>query len=383
MRSPWPLLAACLVVSQARCSRPARSRLASVLRLSGGASDDAGYYKTLGLRRDATPDEVKRAYRRAATRHHPDKGGDDEAFKKVGEAYSVLGDAQQRRSYDRFGKGGIGQQPPPPPSQGPTGDDARSAQHMFEQMFGGLGGAFGGAFGDSFGSSFFSANAGRQPRRFSMMVSLEDLYAGRTIVVAIGDRRARVRIEPGSGEGDVIRSTLGAETIVFELREAPHSVFARSRADLYVDASINLADALGASPRVSIRRLDGTMLRCALAPPGTVIRPGMLRVVDGEGMPLRGTTKKGRLFVRVSVAFPRGPIDLDSRQRESLRSLLRPSTLEPQPAEENCVTAREANTDEADATFPPSDQAPPDARASTAGSRRDSRTGSPLRFAFR
>lgn len=61
------------------------------------------YYKILGLSKNASPDEIKRAYRRLAQKYHPDKGGDPQKFKEINEAYQVLGNSQKRTQYDQFG----------------------------------------------------------------------------------------------------------------------------------------------------------------------------------------------------------------------------------------------------------------------------------------
>ena len=67
------------------------------------------YYEVLGVSKTASEDEIKKAYRRAAVKHHPDKeGGDEEKFKEVSEAYEVLGDIQKRQRYDQFGHAGVG-----------------------------------------------------------------------------------------------------------------------------------------------------------------------------------------------------------------------------------------------------------------------------------
>jgi len=302
--------------------------------LRGGATrDDGGYYARLGIRPTATEDEIKKAYRSLARKQHPDKGGDEEQFKLLNEAYSVLSDASTRRAYDRYGVAGVdpngaaaaaarsqdGQGGGFGGSQG--GVDARTAQQMFEQMFGSFGGAFGDAFGGA--SPFgFAGGPRRAPRRFAITVSLDDCYQGRTISVSLGDETCRVRVEPGMGEGDVIRASLGGSSVYFELREAPHPVFKRSNADLLVDASIPIADALGGAPRVTIKRLDGTALRVNVAPLNTVLRHGALRAIDGEGMPIKGSpSRRGRLFVRVFVVFP-STLELDQRDRATLRSLL-------------------------------------------------------------
>lgn len=66
------------------------------------------YYEVLGVSKDASADEVKKAFRRAAVEHHPDKGGDETKFKEINEAYEVLKDASKRQRYDQFGHAGVG-----------------------------------------------------------------------------------------------------------------------------------------------------------------------------------------------------------------------------------------------------------------------------------
>src|SRR6185312_358046 len=66
------------------------------------------YYEILGVGKDASPDEIKKAFRRAAVEHHPDRGGDEAKFKEINEAYEVLKDESKRKRYDQFGHAGVG-----------------------------------------------------------------------------------------------------------------------------------------------------------------------------------------------------------------------------------------------------------------------------------
>jgi len=88
------------------------------------------HYETLGLQQDASTDDIKRAYKKLAMKHHPDRGGDAEKFKTVGQAYEVLSDPDRRARYDQFGTDDPQQQP-----QGPGPDISQ----MFQNMFGGGG----------------------------------------------------------------------------------------------------------------------------------------------------------------------------------------------------------------------------------------------------
>ena len=111
-------------------------------------------YDVLGLTPDASTDDIKKAYRKLAREHHPDKRGDPEKFRKVQEAYEVLSDPQKRQNFDQFGT-------PDAPPQGPNPND------IFAQMFGG---AFGGPRGP----------VRRGDHHHELKITLEDAYRGLT-----------------------------------------------------------------------------------------------------------------------------------------------------------------------------------------------------------
>jgi DnaJ-class molecular chaperone len=112
-------------------------------------------YDVLGLTRDATADDVKKAYRKLAREHHPDKGGDPEKFKKVQEAYEVLSDPEKRQNFDRFGT----------PEGNPNGFPGPNPNDIFAQMFGG---AFGGQRGP----------VRRADHHHDLKITLDDAYRG-------------------------------------------------------------------------------------------------------------------------------------------------------------------------------------------------------------
>jgi molecular chaperone DnaJ len=119
------------------------------------------YYEVLGVAKDASADEIKKAYRKAAVKHHPDKeGGDESKFKEINEAYEVLKDQQKRQRYDQFGHAGVGG----------NGGGNYAGGNPFEG-FGGFGGQnvhfdFGdGGLGDIFGQFFGGGQQQRGPKR--------------------------------------------------------------------------------------------------------------------------------------------------------------------------------------------------------------------------
>jgi molecular chaperone DnaJ len=131
------------------------------------------YYKTLGIDKNASKDDIKKAFRTLAHKHHPDKGGDAEKFKEINEAYSVLSDDQKRAQYDRFGSSG--------PQFNGGGAGGFSGFEGFDfggfsSGFGGNGGSFEFDLGDIFGD-FFGGNAGakkaRKKRGADISVDLE------------------------------------------------------------------------------------------------------------------------------------------------------------------------------------------------------------------
>ena len=149
------------------------------------------YYEVLGVEKNASDDELKRAYRKLAMKYHPDRNKDDKEaehkFKEVGEAYEVLKDAQKRQAYDRMGhaafEGGMGGGGGNPFGGGGfggfQGGDASHFADMFEEMFGGFGG--GGGFGQQRGSHGMRG----ADLRYNLSISLEDAFKGKTVKVKV------------------------------------------------------------------------------------------------------------------------------------------------------------------------------------------------------
>lgn len=128
-------------------------------------SDNTRYYEILGVSKSASPDDLKKAYKKAAIKNHPDKGGDPEKFKELAQAYEVLSDPEKREIYDQYGEDALKE------GMGGGGGGGHDPFDIFSSFFGGS--PFGGG-----GSS-----RGRRQRRgedvvHALKVSLEDLYLG-------------------------------------------------------------------------------------------------------------------------------------------------------------------------------------------------------------
>jgi len=130
--------------------------------------DNSEFYELLGVSKNASPSEIKKAFRKAAIKHHPDKGGDEATFKKISEAYDCLSDPEKKELYDRYGKEGLEQ----------GGGAAGNAEDIFSMFFGGQGGRRGPS-GPKKGENLVHA----------LNVTLEDLYNGKTKKIAITRKR--------------------------------------------------------------------------------------------------------------------------------------------------------------------------------------------------
>ncbi|MBI3260983.1 J domain-containing protein [Candidatus Berkelbacteria bacterium] len=155
------------------------------------------YYDVLGANRSASADEIKRAYRKLAHEHHPDKGGNHEKFKEINEAYQVLSDPQKRAQYDQFGHAGVG-----------TGGAGGFGSRGFEGFDFGQGGdgfsfSFGGGLGDIFGDVFSQAFSQVQSE---LPITLTQAILGDQFDVRTNSGETLlIRIPPGTQDGTTLR----------------------------------------------------------------------------------------------------------------------------------------------------------------------------------
>jgi curved DNA-binding protein len=271
------------------------------------------YYQTLGVARDASQDDIKRAYRKLARRYHPDVSDESDAeerFKEIGEAYEVLKDPEKRAAYDQFGKDWkAGQDFKPPPGWDAgfefsgAGPGASGFSDFFESLFGdGRMGGFSRAPGGFGGFGGGRAGLRGEDHHAHVLVSLEDAYTGgsRTLTLrnpALGEdgrvstrsRSIRVTIPKGVKAGQRIR--LGGQgspgaggapagDLYLEIGFEPHPLFEIEDRDVLLTLPVAPWEAaLGAT--VEVPTLGGTVT--LKVPPGS--RAGKRLRLRGRGLP--------------------------------------------------------------------------------------------------
>ncbi|XP_018424910.1 PREDICTED: dnaJ homolog subfamily B member 1 isoform X2 [Nanorana parkeri] len=333
------------------------------------------YYKTLGLAKGASEEDIKKAYRKQALKFHPDKNKDpgaEERFKEIAEAYDVLSDPKKREIFDRYGEEGS------PGGGGGCGSNGPSFSYsfhgdphaMFAEFFGGrnpfdnffvrneedmdtedpfsgygMGGM--GGFGPIGGGGFPRGPPGRgQPMNRKqdppvireLPVSLEEVFSGCTKKMKISHKRLgpdrrnihnedkilTIQVKKGwkegtkitfPKEGDETPSNIPAD-IVFVLKDKPHSVYKRDSSNVVYTAKISLREALcGCS--INVPTLDGRTIPLVIR---DVINPGTKRRIHGEGLPLpKAPDQRGDLIVDFDIRFPDR---ISATARETLERVL-------------------------------------------------------------
>ena len=287
------------------------------------------YYQVLGLKKGATPEEIKKSYRKLAVKYHPDKNpGSKEAeekFKEINEAYAVLSDPQKKAQYDQFGDSGFHQRF----SQEDifrgfdVGDLFKDAGFGTDDIFSRI---FGGGFQQRGGRGF-----GRQPRKgedFSMetTVSFREAFTGCEKHIAYKRNGQReelsVKIPAGIENGAKLRlhgkggdgvNGGPAGDLYLTVKVVSDPVYHREGNDIVIVQEVRFSEAaLGAS--LDVHTMDG--IKRIKVPAG--IQPGTKIRLKGLGFPHLGKAGRGDLYVRVGVKVPE---QLTGPQRELLEEL--------------------------------------------------------------
>lgn len=300
------------------------------------------YYKTLGVPRTASTEEIKKAFRRLARKHHPDAGGDEAKFKEINEAYEVLSDDKKRKLYDQYGTANENQIP-----RGWGGGNVN-----VDDIFGGAGGAGGfgswadilesirrgeGAFGTEWDFGDFGGQGGRRVRaqkgkdmNVTLNVTFDEAFHGteKRVTVRIPGKTASetltVKVPAGAVDGGRLRfrgkggpGQNGGEAgdLLITTKIEPHPYFTRDGADVLVDVPVTVAEAsLGAS--VVVPAPDGTKVRVKI-PAGTQM--GAKLTVRGKGAPRVKGTGTGDLKIKVDVRVPK---TMNEGQRKAMEEFL-------------------------------------------------------------
>jgi DnaJ-class molecular chaperone len=246
------------------------------------------YYDVLGVKRSASDDEIRQAYRKLARQYHPDRNpGDKQAeakFKEVQEAYDVLNDKTKRAQYDRFGEAGLRggfQQPGGAPGGfqfqwggGPGGFqqvDPDQAADLFRQFFGGGAGA---SPEDDFGQQPRGRRGRSRPTpqeaEAEIAIPFRTAANGGTVNLQLDGRELAVKVPAGVDEGQSLRlqgQAPGGGDLRVKLHIEPDPLFRREGKNIVLQVPVSVAEAvLGA--KVDVPTLDGSRLSVKI-PPGT------------------------------------------------------------------------------------------------------------------
>jgi DnaJ-class molecular chaperone len=246
------------------------------------------HYNTLGVAKNATPDEIKKAYRKLASQHHPDKGGDKAKFQDIQAAYDTLSSPEKRQQYDN----------PMPQGFHHQGGMPQGFENIFSQMFGG-------------GNPFDPFNQRRQqPQqqvfRTTINVTLEQAFNGGEQLLKLQTptnvHAVTIQIPKGIQNGNQMKidNVLDGASLVVDFRIEPHLKYDRQGNDLVCNHSISVLDLIiGTS--FEFTTLSGKTLEVTVKPR---TQPYIQLKLAGQGMPIYNTNGYGDQIILLKPFIP-------------------------------------------------------------------------------
>lgn len=290
-------------------------------------AEEKDFYKILGVSKNASADEIKKAYRKLALQYHPDKNKTKEGekkFKEVTQAYEVLSDPQKKQTYDQFGSAAFeqaGAQGPFGGAQGFGGQQSgRYGPFTYTYTTSGQEGFDFGGFSDPFEifEQFFGGASpfGSRQRRpvYSLAISFEEAVHGAEKRVSIGGRTQSIKFPAGVDNGTRMR--FGDFDVAFEVRDDPR--FRREGYDIISEKKLSFADA-ALGTEIEVETIDGKIkIRIpAGSQPDTVVR------LKGKGVRYLRGSGRGDHYVRIKITIPK---NLSHRQKELLKQFSQESS---------------------------------------------------------
>lgn len=277
------------------------------------------HYVTLGVAETATPEEIKKAYRKLASKHHPDKGGDNATFQKIEEAHRILSDAQQRAQYDAQQKGHGAYH-----RWSPNNNSDIDLETIFNQF----------GFGRDGRDPFAQFRQRQQsPRRnkdiqISLAINLSETLQQQTKTVSVqtnNNERQTVEVSVPrgvvtgthikyAGLGDNLFTTLPRGDLYVNIVVLPDNKFIPNGVDLYLSHSINCLDAI-VGTTVEITTLDNRTFALTV-PSGT--QPHTKFRIPGQGLYQLNSDSRGDLYVEMNVSIPR---NLTTEQLDLIKAI--------------------------------------------------------------
>ena len=302
------------------------------------------YYEVLGVKKDSSTQDIKKAYRKLAMKYHPDRNKGDkvaeEKFKKLSEAYAVLSDPEKRKEYDTFGASGFQQRY----SQEDIFRGFDLGDILKEFGLGGMGGGFrvSSGQGSPFETFFFqgggpgagstSHRTAHQPVQgsdltYELSVSLNEVVSGSEKTISLRrenkTENVSVKIPRGIKAGQKLRlagkgspSPYGGPPgdLFLIMKEQPHPVFTREGNNLIVEQRIPFSKACLGS-EISVKSLEGKELKVKV--PAGIQSQSKLRL-KGHGLPAGKTGSRGDVYVKITVDVPQ---DLTNEQKKLIKEL--------------------------------------------------------------